>query len=219
METVNDKKRKERYMQEFQIASCFGPEPPAMLLLHYSPGEFLTTPFSPSQYIQFIVEGNLLLYNMPDESSTVILQTNFNKVTLLGESEMLDNGFNPFFVEAATDVYTLAFLRDRYQEQLLNDPVFLRFICRTLSDKLAESVRDSQSGPLKTRVLRSLCMAEPDQRFSSISNIAVSIGVSKRQLLRVLKELCGEGVLEHEKKGVYRLLKKPDSPGGATGGK
>ena len=97
---------------------------PRFFLRHYKPGELLTTPFSPSQYLQFVVEGDLLLYNMPDEESTVMLQTNYNEVRLLGDMELLDSKFTPIFVEAKTDVYTLAFHLDAYRQQLLNDPAF-----------------------------------------------------------------------------------------------
>ena len=98
METVQDKKRKERYIKEYRIMENFGRNPPELMLLHYAPGELLSTSFSPGVYMQFVVEGSLLLYDMPDESSTVMLQTNFNKVTLLGEMELLNSGFDPFFL-------------------------------------------------------------------------------------------------------------------------
>ena len=210
VETLNDRARLEHYMEAFCIRRLFRGEAPSFLLLHYAPGDLLTTPFSPSQFLQFVVEGNLLLYDMPDENSTVMLQTNFNEVRLLGEMELLNARFDPFFVEAKTDVYTLAIYMEHYREKLLNDPVFLRYVCLTLSDKLAGAVRSTFNVPLKDRVKASLSYAEPGQSFCNIAGIAKQIGVSNRQLLRVLKSFCEEGVLAHEKKGVYRVLKKPE---------
>ena len=209
VETLNDRSRLERYMETFGIRQLFGGKTPDFLLLHYAPGDLLTTPFSPSKYMQFIVAGDLLLYDMPDENSSVMLRTDFNDVKLLGEMELLNSRFDPFFVEARSDVYTLAIHLDQYRTQLLNDPVFLRYICHTLSDKLAGAVRSTFNVPLKTRVSASLRFAEPGQTFCGIADIAKQIGVSNRQLLRVLKELCDEGILVHEKKGVYRIVKKP----------
>ena len=209
METINNPRRLARYLADHHIRECFQSDPPRFLLLHYAPGEFLCTPFSPSNYLQFVVEGDLLLYDMPDESSTFMLQTNFNEVQLLGEMELLDSEFSPFFVEARSDVYTLALYLDQYRDQLLSDPVFLRFICMTLSAKLSGAVRASINVTLKERVCASLRYASPGQDFSGIAAIASNIGVSSRQLLRVLKALCEEGVLEHEKKGHYRILRKP----------
>ena len=210
METVHDNARKERYLRELGLEAHFSTPTPNFLLLHYSPGDLLTTSFSPSQYMQFVVEGKLLLYNMPDESSTVMLQTDYNDVTLLGEMELLDAGFDPFFVEAQTDVYTLAFHLEQYRQQLLNDPAFLRYICRTMAAKLTGAVRATVNLPLKDRCLMSLRYAEAGDRIRDIGVLAKSLDVSRRQLLRVLKALCEEGYLAHDKKGEYLVLRKPE---------
>ena len=209
METVHDRKRRDRYIREQHILDHFSICKPDFLLMHYSPHELLTNPFSPSQYLQFIVEGELLLYDMPDEESTVTIQTSFNDVQLLGEVEFLDAQFTPFFVEASTDVYTLAIYQSRYRDILLKDPVFLLYLCRTLANKLNGAVADSRHMPLKHRVEVSLRYAAENEKITNIAHLAKSLNVSNRQFLRVLKELCEEGVLEHEKKGVYRLLRLP----------
>ena len=209
METVHDRKRRDRYIHEQHIMDHFSICKPDFLLMHYSPHELLTNPFSPSQYLQFIVEGELLRYDMPDEESTVTIQTSFNDVQLLGEVELLDAQFTPFFVEASTDVYTLAIYQSRYRDILLKDPVFLLYLCRTLANKLNGAVADSKHMPLKHRVEVSLRYAAENEKITNIAHLAKSLNVSNRQFLRVLKELCEEGVLEHERKGVYRLLRLP----------
>ena len=209
METVNDQKLLASYVTSSGIRSHFSGELPRFFLFHYSPGELLTNPFSPSKYLQFIVEGDLRLYNMPDEESTVMLQTTYNEVSLLGEVERLDAKFTPFFVEARTDVYTLALYLVQYRQQLLNDPVFLRYLCLCLSNKLNGAVVSSLKIPLRQRVGMSLQYSLPDSHISDIGQLANSLNVSSRQLLRVLKEFCAEGILEHEKKGVYRVLRTP----------
>lgn len=211
METVHDRKRRDRYIREQHILDHFSICKLDFLLMHYSPHELLTNPFSPSQYLQFIVEGELLLYDMPDEESTVTIQTSFNDVQLLGEVELLDAQFTPFFVEASTDVYTLAIYQSRYRDILLKDPVFLLYLCRTLANKLNGAVADSKHMPLKHRVEISLRYVAENEKITNIAHLAKSLNVSNRQFLRVLKELCEEGVLEHEKKGVYRLLRLPEA--------
>ena len=208
METVNDQKRLASYVTSLGIRSHFSGEMPRFFLLHYSPGELLTNPFSPSQYLQFIVEGELLLYNMPDEESTVTLSTPYYEVKFLGELELLDTKFIPFFVEARTDVYTLALYLEQYRQQLLNDPVFLRYLCICLSNKLSSAVASTNKISLRKRVIMSLQHSEIGDCITGIGHLADTVNVSNRQLLRVLKGLCEEGILEHEKKGVYRILRK-----------
>lgn len=209
METVNDRKLRDHYLETRRIQELFSTCVPNFFLLHYQPGELLTNPFSPSQYIQFVVEGELLLYDMPDEDSTVMIQTTYNEVNLLGEVELLDTQFTPFFVEARTDVYTLALYLEQYQQILLNDPAFLRYLCSCLAAKLNGAVASSVQMPLKKRVALSLQYADDSQCITDIGRLAKTFNVSNRQLLRVLKDFCREGILEHSQKGVYRILKKP----------
>lgn len=210
METVNDRKLRDYYLETRRIHDLFSTCVPNFFLLHYQPGELLTNPFSPSQYLQFVVEGELLLYNMPDEDSTVMLQTSYNEINLLGEVELLDAQFTPFFVEARTDVYTLALYLEQYQQILLNDPAFLRYLCSCLASKLNGAVASSVQMPLKKRVALSLQYADDSQCITDIGRLAKTFNVSNRQLLRVLKNFCREGILEHSQKGVYRILKKPE---------
>jgi len=210
LETINDPKRLDTYVRQHGIDKLFSAEPPRFFLLRYAPGELLTTPFSPSKYLQFVVEGALVLYEMPDEESTVTLQTTYNEIEILGDLELLDTRFTPFFVEAKTEVCTLAVHLDQYRRQLLNDPVFLRYLCRNLADKLNGAVVSNRHGSLRQRVIMSLRYAEIGASLSNIGHIARSLNVSTRQLIRVLKDLCDEGVLEHPEKGVYRILRKPE---------
>ncbi len=212
METIHDQNLMKNYIRQRGIRALFGRELPHFFLLHFSPGELLTTPFSPSRYLQFIVEGDVTLYDMPDEESTVTLSTNYSEVQILGDMELLDASFTPFFVEAKTDVYTLAVFLDQNRDLLLNDPVFLRYVCRCLAGKLNGAVIATRHGPLRKRVILSLRHAEAGTRFSEIGRLARSLNVSSRQLLRVLRQMCDEGLLEHTDKGVYVVLKNPERP-------
>lgn len=210
METIHNNRLYDQYIESCRIRSLFSGEPPRFLLLHYAPGDFLTNPFSPSGYLQLVVDGELLLYNMPDESSTVSIQTDFHHVNILGDMELLDVPFTPLFVQAKTDVHTLALYLEQHRQRLLNDPAFLRYLCTALAEKLNGAVLNTGQTTLRQKVNRSLRYAEPGQIISGIGAIAGSLNVSSRQLMRVLKEFCELGILEHEKKGSYRILKKPE---------
>ena len=52
--------------------------------------------------------------------------------------------------------------------------------------------------------------ARVGEQLSSLGHMSRLLNVSTRQLLRVLKELCDQGVLEHRDRGVYIVLKKPE---------
>ena len=143
METVNNRKLRDQYIHAQGIMNCFSICKPNFLLLHYSPHELLTTPFSPSQY----------------------------------------------------------------REVLQKDPVFLLYLCRALASKLNGAVADSRHMPLRLRVELSLKYVSENDEITNIGHLAKTLNVSNRQLLRVLKELCSEGILEHTDKGRYRVLR------------
>jgi CRP-like cAMP-binding protein len=210
MEIINDKALLNRFLKEHHIDAFFSSCQPRFTLLRYWPGEMLTTPFAPSQYLQFIIRGELLLYDMPTENSTVSLQTSHQEIRMIGDMELLDVDFVPFFVEAKSKVITAALYLEQYRERLLSDPVFLLHLCRCLANKLNGAVVSSRSGSLRQRVCMSLQNAQCGDAISNIARLARSLNVSPRQLLRVLKELCGEGYLEHPGKGIYIVRKKPD---------
>lgn len=210
LETIHNHRLYDQYIESRQIRSLFSGELPRFLLLHYAPGDLLTTPLSPSGFLQLVVDGELLLYDMPDENSTVSIRTDFHRVNILGDMELLDMQFTTLFVEAKTDVYTLALYLEQHRQRLLADPIFLRCLCTSMAEKLNGAVMASNQMTLRQKVRLSLCHAEPGQRISGIAAIAESLNVSSRQLMRVLKEFCELGVLSHEKKGEYRVLKKPE---------
>lgn len=209
METVRNSALRETYLNKLDLRAYFSQDVPDFMLLRYAPGELITTPFSPTPYLQFVASGELLLYEMSDEENAFTIQTTNNDIAILGDMELIDAQFTPFFVEARSEVYTLALSLERCRQQLIRDPVFLLHLCRNLAEKLNGAVAVSSRVPLRIKVIRSLRRMEPGQRFSNIAHLAKTVNVSSRQLLRVLKEMCDEGVLEHESKGQYRLIKKP----------
>lgn len=209
MKIIRDQRLLQYYLEKRQIMSHFSTFVPEVQLLYYAPGELLTNPFSPSHYLQLVVDGDLLLYEMPDENSTVQIHATYQEVLLLGEIELLDNRFTPFFVEAASDVYSVSLIVDRYRDRLLRDPAFLLHVCHSLSAKLSSAVASTVSTPLKDRMLRYLISIESDRPITDIARLAASFHVSLRQMLRVLRELCVAGILEKRKKGEYILVKKP----------
>ena len=164
MKTIHNSRLYDQYIQSRQIRQMFTGELPRFLLLHYAPGELLTNPFSPSGYLQLVVDGDLLLYDMPDESSTVSLQTAFHNVNILGDMELLGVPFTPLFVEAKTDVYTLALYLEQHRQRLLADPAFLRYLCVSMAEKLNGAAAGVLSAGVAAVSSRSAA-----ERFTSIS--------------------------------------------------
>ena len=209
MEIVNNEELLENYTSSHQLLEHFSICKPNFYLLHYRPGEMLTSPFMPSQYLQFIVAGDLLLYDMPSEDSSVTLQTSHQGVRLIGDMELLDIDFVPFFVEAKSEVYTVALRLDQYRDALLNDPIFLRYVCRDLAAKLRGATDVSMRVELKDKLAAYLNRVGEGYEIRGIARFAEQLNVSERQLIRTLKAFCEAGFLRHEKAGLYRVIRCP----------
>lgn len=93
MEIINDKALLERFLKEHQIEACFSSGRPRFLLLRYRPGELLTTPFTPSEYLQFIIRGEVLLYDMPRGFFSLLHKNNGQDSG--GESDMCQRKAGP----------------------------------------------------------------------------------------------------------------------------
>ena len=209
LEIVNNDELLESFIQRFQIREHFSVCNPSFFLLHYRAGEMLTSPFTPSQYLQFIVKGDLLLYDMPNEDSTVALQTSHQGVRLIGDMELLDIDFIPFFVEAKSEVYTVAVRLDQNRKLLLTDPMFLQCVCRDLAAKLRGATDVSMHIELKDRLAAFLNRVGVGYEIRGVARFAEQLNVSERQLIRTMKTFCEAGWLRHEKAGLYRVVRCP----------
>ena len=207
MERISSQKKINNYLSQYSIMESFSFHP-EFKLYHYSPGEIISGPFEEVRALQFIVEGEILVYEMPTEESFFYVQTPYLDAKMIGEVELVDPDFQSGFVEAKTDVYTLALPLSEYRERLINDPVFLLTVCRTLSRKLNGIVKNSYRRPLKEQVTKYIINSGPGGTIHNIDRFASLLNVSSRQLLRVLKDLCEEGYLEHPQKGSYIITDK-----------
>lgn len=208
MYSISSSSKINYYLKKYNIADCFGSSSPVFTLHHYLPGELLASPFEVNPYLQFIVEGDVILYEMPSEDSFSPVESPFYRARLIGEIELIDSEFKTFFVEAKTDVYTLALPVSEYREKLLQDNTFLLFLSRTLANKLTHAVQASHKLPLREQLIRYILSLDCSEPIRNMSNLSYLLHVSTRQLSRALNELVEEGYLERAKKGTYIITDK-----------
>ena len=114
---------------------------------------------------------------------------------------------NPtLFIEAQSQVICLSIPFAQNREILDQDPVFLRVLIRSLADKLSlSSTLDAISISLHEKVLVYLQQISPDHRITSVNHTMTMLHCSRRQLQRVLSDLCRQGILIKEGRGQYIL--------------
>ena len=187
MRTIQSKVILEQYYQEQQ--KNFQQRPPALQAVEFQKGELLNSPMFPLDCFYIIVKGSVSIYDLTE-----------------GDIEFSGADKQPFFTEAAESVICLAMPFRENQSTLENDPVFLRFVLGQLAQKLSLSaVMDAAAQTLEEKVLFFLRTVQPDHAITSVNHALQPLHCSRRQLQRVLKKLCEEGLLQKTGRGCYRL--------------
>ena len=207
MEVINAPAKVDFYLKQHGIEEYFSCDP-VFTLCRYAQGELLASPFTKSRFLQFVVEGSITLYGMPEEETVTGIETPSYRAAVIGEAELFDPDFPTSFVEARTEVYTLALPLEAYRERLMNDKLFLRFCYRTFTQKLSHATAPEQALPLREQMMKYIGKADPEEPIRDLTHLAFLFHTSTRQLSRVIRTLCEEGVLERSRKGVYRIRKQ-----------
>jgi len=111
-----------------------------------------------------------------------------------------------YIVEAGTQAHCIIVDLKRYRPVLEKDPVFLSFLLRSVTDKLNKTTSYLLE-PEDLRERTVYYIEHSDHRtLKGVASAASYLHCSKRQLLRILKELQEEGVIIKTGKGIYRLV-------------
>ncbi len=203
MKKIYDKKLINKIKKEYCIEDYFSNNY-EFIIIEYEEGETIINPLEKTQYIQFVLEGTLLISFIDQEGRQTIVSQS-EELCILGDMEFVDD-LNPmFFAEAKTKVKTLALSLKEYKEELNQDFQFLHTLLNSIASKLKQSSTNQfvyQS--VEERFLYYMnyyCGGS----LSSIEEATSYLHCSRRQLQRVLKKLCDEEIIIKEGKGKYKI--------------
>lgn len=203
MKKIYDKNLINKVKEEYKIGNCFSKEY-EFIVIEYEEGETIINPLEKTQYIQFVLEGTLLISFIDQEGRQTIVSQS-EELCILGDMEFVDD-LNPmFFAEAKTKVKTLALSLKEYKKNLNQDLQFLHTLLNSIASKLKQSSTNQfvyQS--VEERFLYYMnyyCGGS----LSSIEETTSYLHCSRRQLQRVLKKLCDEEIIIKEGKGKYKI--------------
>ena len=200
---IRDERRLEHYFEKYQYH--FQKRPPVIKLLKFDKGEMLNDPFQLLSQFYIIVKGSVSIYSLTEDGSIRYISKAASG-TLLGDMEFSGAGNQSLYVEAAETVLCLDLPFRENLEVLENDPVFLRFVLGQLAGKLSLSaVMTASAQTLEEKVLFFLGKVQADHTISSVNHALQALHCSRRQLQRVLKKLCNEGLIIKIGRGCYRL--------------
>ena len=131
MKKIYDKNLINKVKEEYKIGNYFSKEY-EFIVIEYEEGETIINPLEKTQYIQFVLEGTLLISFIDQEGR----QTQSEELCILGDMEFVDDLKPMFFAEAKTKVKTLALSLKEYKKNLNQDLQFLHTLLNSIASKL-----------------------------------------------------------------------------------
>lgn len=181
----------------------------AALLIRYEPGEWFLHEQQPIEYLYLLVSGKAKVC-MSTRNGRSLLLCYYVSEGIIGDVELLAGWRNAISsMQAVTALTCIALPLAVYSPILRANLPFILRVGAGLSEKLRASTENCTTiilQPFERRLCGYLLQAAPEGRFSEpLTDVAEQLGVSYRHLLRSLKSLCEENLLE-KRKGGYVLL-------------
>lgn len=205
MRIIYDDKRVEQALEQLKLRDYFDTEHLEFRMYEYEKGEFLSAPHIAQKDLLFLVQGTVQIYGIHKDAR--LIPVNLAKEgTIVGDLEFCMKVNSPMFSEAVEKVVCLALSVEIYGEMLNRDVKFLHYLIRSLSKKVyLYTDMDFPAISLEERVLAHMKRLERNQTLRGINEASLQFQCSRRQLQRVLKKLCDEGIMVKVKKGEYKL--------------
>lgn len=181
-------------------------------ILLFTPGETLIDSDGQPAFLFFPLRGKGKTCSPQLEGEQVSLelfQGGKPGASLLGEIEFITGLSTPNITSAVTELTCAALPLALDGDTLRHDPVFLTFLCRVMAEKLNENKSQTarMARPLQARVADYLAFTAQDGLIcGGLTEAAALCNGSYRQFMRVLGDLCRQGVLQRENRGQYRIL-------------
>ncbi len=182
-------------------------DPSSALLMRFERCEWMLLAEQEIGYLYIMLSGKAKVC-MSDESGRNLLLCYYVSEGIMGDVELM-MGRNEAIssVQAVSSVTCIALPLGVYAKALLNHlPFVLRLACG-LANKLHTSVSSTTEiilRPFEARLCAYVAQSAQNGVFSErLIDVAEQLGVSYRHLLRSLKSLCEEGILEKQKDGYH----------------
>lgn len=210
MEIIREKKQIDAWIERAQILQHFDTKDLKFHGYLFEKGEYITVPHEKLDSLLFLVEGTIQIYGIRDDGRLSPINQ-MQSPCLIGDVEFSNQGFSPFFTQAKTPVTCLALSTTEYREALDSDLRFLHMLLRSYAKKLEFfNSLDAVVTTLEEKVLLYMKQSVPSQELNGIESTLLQLRCSRRQLQRVLKQLCEKGKIEKIGKGRYRLRKRAE---------
>lgn len=207
MKTITSCRQRDDYIGLYHLDNILSAETlQSSKLVKINASEYLISQNSQMRFIYFLVDGKLQIERYEINGNQVIFSFE-NAFSVIGDLELfndeqMENNRIYSTIQALTECYLLALPIQVIQQEELNSPAFLKFICQQLSKKLlnASQLHSAASFSVEDKLRHYLVFAERQYgsnfRLENRESLAAMLGVSVRQLNRALLKLVEGKLIE-----------------------
>ncbi len=190
------------------------------VLLQFERGEWFLQEGDAIEYLYLMLSGRAKVCNSEEGGRNLLLCYYVSKGTL-GDIELMMGQLEAISsVQAVTPVTCIGLPLSVYAPVLLGNLSFVLHLSQGLAEKLHSSVANTTEiilRPFDARLCGYLLQNAQNGVFAEqLTDVSEQLGVSYRHLLRRLKALCEDRVLQKSTAG-YRLLNEPELKRRAAG--
>lgn len=205
MKVIKDEALLRRCLQELNLPEHFDVDRLHPRLCRYEKGELLSGPNISQRYLLFMVSGVAQIYGLGLDGRRIPVNL-AKKGSIIGDVEFCSGRNSQIFSEVLKEALFVGFPIALDRPALTNDIRFLRYLLEELSRKVyLTSVSETTAVSVEEKLLVYLREECEDHTLRGIEHATMRLQCSRRQLQRVLSDLCGQGEIEKIGKGVYRL--------------
>lgn len=172
----------------------------------YEKNEQIVSPIKPLTNFVFVLSGSVRIYYL-DEDSTIHTITNIGSGEIMGYDEFaFGSDIHTLYAESVTRTKVLIMPFRQHSRSLKNDNRFLLFLLKkVLNTQSQRATMNTLYNELEDKLLFYIENICENKTIDNVSTAVTAMGCSRRQLQRILKKLCDDGTLTHEKRGRYIL--------------
>ncbi len=205
MNIIRDEALLAQCLQELNLKEWFDLDRLHPRLCRYEKGELLTGPNITQRYLLFLVSGVVKIYGIGLDGRQIPVNL-VKRGSLIGDVEFCSGKNSQLFSEVEKEVLCVGFPVYEDRQVLENDIQFLHYLLKEISSKVyLTSTSDTMAVSVEERLLVYLEEECENQTLTGIEHACMRLQCSRRQLQRVLSELCRQGEIEKIGRGTYRL--------------
>lgn len=208
MKILNDPVFLAKVTKEMDLESKFDLEKIKPGLYKFEKGELLSGPHIHQGYILILVSGIVQIYGVGLDGRKIPVNL-INRGSVIGDVEFCTKRNSNLFAEVKREVVCICIPIEENRKVLENDIRFLRWILSSISQKVyLTRVSEGTVISVEEKLLAYMREECEDGTLKGVEHAALRLRCSRRQLQRVLQNLCDKCVIKKTGRGIYQLVDK-----------